>query len=144
MMLYHLDSPDTFTIPHWTEIYVIITVSTMFCEEIRKVKILIIFISIQYLYSLMKLYVQYKTRMLEQWGSTGSTLLTVSTNIFYILPYFLFYLGLGFRYRGYTEDILTTARFVLYFSYFIIDSFIIELFGHMILNCGTLYHLNLL
>ncbi len=37
-MLYHLDSPDTFTIPHWTEIYVILTVSTMLCEEIRKVK----------------------------------------------------------------------------------------------------------
>ena len=38
MMLYELDQRDTFTIPHWTEIYVIITVSTMFCEEIRKVK----------------------------------------------------------------------------------------------------------
>jgi hypothetical protein len=56
--------------------------------------------------------------------------------VFYILPYFLFYLGLAFRYRGYTEDILTTARFVLYFGYFIIDNFIIELFGHMILNYG--------
>ncbi len=40
MMLYHLDNPDTFTIPHWTEIYVIITVGTMFCEEIRKVKLI--------------------------------------------------------------------------------------------------------
>jgi hypothetical protein len=38
MMLYELDRRDTFIIPHWTEIYVIITVSTMFCEEIRKVK----------------------------------------------------------------------------------------------------------
>ena len=37
MMLYHLDRRDTFVIPHWTEIYVIITVSTMVCEEIRKV-----------------------------------------------------------------------------------------------------------
>lgn len=37
MMLYHLDRRDTFVIPHWTEIYVIITISTMFCEEIRKV-----------------------------------------------------------------------------------------------------------
>jgi len=36
-MLYHLDARDTFDIPHWTEIYVIITVSTMFIEEIRKV-----------------------------------------------------------------------------------------------------------
>ncbi len=40
MMLYHLDNPDTFTIPHWTEIYVIITVGTMFCEEARKVKLI--------------------------------------------------------------------------------------------------------
>jgi hypothetical protein len=39
MMLYHLDNPDTFTIPHWTEIYVIITVASMFCEEVRKVKL---------------------------------------------------------------------------------------------------------
>jgi len=137
MMLYHLDSPDTFTIPHWTEIYVIITVSTMFCEEIRKVIILVIvFFCIQHFYSSIQLYHEYKTRMLELWGSTGSTLLTFSTNIFYILPYFLFYLGLAFRYRGYNEDILTTARFVLYFGYFIIDNFIIELFGHMILNYG--------
>jgi len=37
MMLYHLDRRDTFVIPHWTEIYVIITVSTMFIEEGRKV-----------------------------------------------------------------------------------------------------------
>ena len=39
MMLYHLDSRNTFVIPHWTEIFVIITVSTMFCEEARKVKL---------------------------------------------------------------------------------------------------------
>ncbi len=38
-MLYHLNGRDTFVIPNWTEIYVIITVSTMFCEELRKVKI---------------------------------------------------------------------------------------------------------
>jgi hypothetical protein len=40
MMLYHLDGRNTFVIPNWTEIYVIITVSTMFCEEGRKVKFL--------------------------------------------------------------------------------------------------------
>ncbi len=57
--------------------------------------------------------------MVERWGSTGSTLLTTSTTIFYILPYFLFYLGLGFRYRGYNDHILTTARFVLYFECFL-------------------------
>ena len=38
MMLYHLDARGTFVIPHWTEIYVIITVSTMFVEEVRRVK----------------------------------------------------------------------------------------------------------
>ncbi|CAF3511447.1 unnamed protein product [Rotaria sp. Silwood1] len=94
MMLYHLDSRNTFIIPHWTEIYVIITVSTMFCEEARR------------------LYYEYHTRMLERWGSTGSNLLTVLTNIFYILPYFLFYLGLGFRYASYTEELLSTARII--------------------------------
>ncbi len=56
--------------------------------------------------------------MLERWGSTGSTLLTALTYVFYILPYFIFYLGLAFRYRAYNDDILTTARFVLYFDCF--------------------------
>ncbi|CAF4286852.1 unnamed protein product, partial [Rotaria magnacalcarata] len=52
----------------------------------------------------------------ERWGSTGSTALTLLSNIFYILPYFLFYLGLGFRYGSYNEDLLTTARFAEYFD----------------------------
>jgi hypothetical protein len=50
--------------------------------------------------------------MVEQWGSTGSTILTVSSNLFYILPFFLFYLGLGFRYASYNEGLLSTARFI--------------------------------
>ncbi|CAF4188401.1 unnamed protein product, partial [Adineta steineri] len=98
MMLYHLDSPDTFEIPHWTEIYVIITVSTMFCEEIRK------------------LTHEYKYRMIERWGSTGSTMLTVSTNIFYIAPYLLFYLGLIFRYTGYDDKIFIAGRIIWAFD----------------------------
>ncbi|CAF0929325.1 unnamed protein product [Adineta steineri] len=98
MMLYHLDSPDTLGIPHWTEIYVIITVSTMFCEEIRK------------------LTHEYKYRMVERWGSTGSTILTVSTNIFYIAPYLLFYLGLIFRYAGYDDKIFTAGRIIWAFD----------------------------
>ncbi len=49
--------------------------------------------------------------MIERWGSTGSSILTVLTNVFYILPYFLFYLGLGFRYASYNGVLLTTARF---------------------------------
>ncbi len=80
--------------------------------------------------------------MLERWGWTGSTLVTVSTIVFYSLPYFLFYLGLAFRYRAYNDDILTTARFVLDFEYFVINSFTVESFGHLILNYGILNHLN--
>src|SRR2546430_2203111 len=80
----------------------------------------------KYFDSLIKLHHDYKRRMLERWGLSGSPLLTLLTNIFYILPYFLFYLGLAFRYRGYNDDILTTARFVRYFEYFIINGFIVE------------------
>ncbi|CAF1242408.1 unnamed protein product [Adineta steineri] len=98
MMLYHLDSGDPDIKPHWTEIYVIITISTMFCEEVRKI------------------YHEYTTRMTERWGSTGSFLLTVLTNAFYIIPYFLFYLGLGFRYRAYNENIISTARIIWAFD----------------------------
>ncbi|CAF3880150.1 unnamed protein product [Rotaria sp. Silwood2] len=98
MMLYHLDSPASFTIPHWTEIYVIITVSSMFCEDVRK------------------LYFAYKTRMVERWHLTGSTVLMMLTYMFYVIPYLLFYLGLGFRYRAYDENILTTARIIWAFD----------------------------
>ncbi|CAF1014905.1 unnamed protein product [Adineta ricciae] len=98
MMLYCLDPPGTFSIPHWTEIYVTITVSTMFCDEVRK------------------LYHEYKTRMTEQWGSTGSALLTLLSTGFYIVPYFLFYFGLIFRYRGYDEGLITTARIIWAFD----------------------------
>ncbi|CAF3987348.1 unnamed protein product, partial [Rotaria sp. Silwood2] len=94
MMLYHLDGRNTFDIPHWSEIYVIITVSTMLYEEARR------------------LYYQYVTRMTELWGSTGSTALTLLSNVFYIMPYFLFYVGLGFRYASYNEGLLSTARII--------------------------------
>ncbi|CAF3424141.1 unnamed protein product [Rotaria sp. Silwood1] len=104
MMLYHLDGRNTFTIPDWSEIYVIITVSTMFCEEARR------------------LYREYDTRMIEQGSSIGSPVLTVLTNGFYIMPYFLFYLGLGFRYSSYNESLLTTARLV-------------ETFVKLLMNC---------
>ncbi|CAF3454781.1 unnamed protein product [Rotaria sp. Silwood1] len=98
MMLYHCDSPATFTVPHWTEIYVIITISSMFIEECRK------------------LCYEYKTRMVERWGSTESILLTLLTIIFYFAPYFLFYLGLCFRFGTYDKDIQTTARIILAFD----------------------------
>ncbi|CAF1500445.1 unnamed protein product, partial [Rotaria sordida] len=51
MMLYHFDSRATFKIPHWTEIYVIITIATMICEDIRMA------------------YHNYTTKMTEQWAS---------------------------------------------------------------------------
>ncbi|UJR29010.1 hypothetical protein I4U23_010228 [Adineta vaga] len=93
MMLYHLDSRSLVEI-HWTEIYVIITVSTMFCEEVRKT------------------YYEYDARMIERWGSTGSSILTVLSNVFYITPYFLFYAGLGFRYARFDDSLLSTTRII--------------------------------
>jgi len=60
----------------------------------------------------MQLYYEYDRRMVERWGSTGSTIVNVLSNAFYILPYFLFYFGLGFRYGSYNQSLLTTARFV--------------------------------
>ena len=50
--------------------------------------------------------------MVERWGSTGSTAINVLSNVFYILPYLLFYLGLGFRYASWNEGLLSTARFI--------------------------------
>ncbi|CAF1439974.1 unnamed protein product [Rotaria sp. Silwood1] len=94
MMLYHLDGRNTFDVPHWTEIYVIITVSTMLCEEIRE------------------RYHEYTTRTIERRGLTESSTLAVLSNVFYILPYLLFYLGLGFRYASYNQELLTTARII--------------------------------
>ena len=40
MMLYHFDSPnDMGNQYHWTEIFIIITVTTMFVEELRQVSV---------------------------------------------------------------------------------------------------------
>ena len=69
----------------------------------------------------MKLYYEYDARMVERWGSTGSSGLTVLSNVFYILPYFLFYLGLGFRYGSYSEGLLSAARFVENFGIFLMN-----------------------
>ena len=74
-------------------------------------------------------------------GSQAQILVILAAGIF-ILPYFLFYLGLIFRYIPYNNNIFTTARFDKYFKYFLINSFIVELFGHLILNYGILNHLN--
>ena len=42
MMLYHFDPPLNKKLPHWTEIFVIITVTTILLEHIRQVKFNII------------------------------------------------------------------------------------------------------
>ncbi|CAF0730867.1 unnamed protein product [Adineta steineri] len=94
MMLYQLDSLNKPETPHWTEIYVIMTVTSMSVEEARK------------------LYYEYDAHMTERWGSTGSIILTILSNVFYILPYGLFYFGLGFRYASYNDNLLSTARIV--------------------------------
>lgn len=109
MMLRHLDSRITHDI-HWTEIYVILTVSAMLLEEARKVKINFDF-WYKYLFYDMKNYYQYDTRMTERWGSTGSMVLTMLTLLFYITPYFLFYLGLIIRYSSYSDGLLSVTRF---------------------------------
>jgi len=38
MMLYHFDPPLNKKLPHWTEIFVIITVTTILLDHIRQVK----------------------------------------------------------------------------------------------------------
>jgi len=43
-MLYHFDLPSKVTEIHWTEIYVIITISTMLIEEIRSVNTALVFL----------------------------------------------------------------------------------------------------
>ncbi|CAM4808551.1 unnamed protein product [Rotaria magnacalcarata] len=94
MMLYHLDSRKKSETLHWTEVYVIITVSAMSIDEVRR------------------LYHEYDTRMTELWGSTESTMLTAVTKVFYFIPYLLFYLGLGFRYSGDTKRLLSITRVI--------------------------------
>ncbi len=60
----------------------------------------------------IKHYHEYDTRTTELWRSTESSILTTLSYAFLILPYFLFYLGLGFRYGSYSQGLLSTARFV--------------------------------
>ncbi|CAF2084429.1 unnamed protein product [Rotaria magnacalcarata] len=59
-----------------------------------------------------KLYHEYHTHMIEQWGSTGSSFVTVLSNVFYITSYFIFDFGLIFRYGGYNEAVFSTARII--------------------------------
>ncbi|UJR07956.1 hypothetical protein I4U23_012235 [Adineta vaga] len=76
---------------HWTEIYVIITISAMLIEDIRK-----------HLF-------EYLTQMLERWHQTDVWMLGV-----YALPYVLFYIGIGLKFVSRTRsDLFTSARIIL-------------------------------
>ncbi|CAF1475583.1 unnamed protein product, partial [Adineta steineri] len=97
MMLYHFESPSNINgTLHWTEILIIITVTTMLLEEIRQI-----------VYDLRK-------KMLEKWNTTTRLILTKLTNPFYALPYLLFYLGIFLHYAfGNTPTVLSAARIIL-------------------------------
>ncbi|CAF3354679.1 unnamed protein product [Rotaria socialis] len=95
MMLYEFE-PATVRSPHWTEIYIIITVSTMLCEDVRQFKH-------------NKL-----CKMTERHSFTGLNILSSLTALFNVLPYGLFYMGIGFRYGSANNELLfTVARILL-------------------------------
>lgn len=127
-MLYDFDACFKPEITCWTEIYVIITVSSMVIEEVRRVKDEFSFckgfLSLCFLYYL-KLYHEYEARTTERWGSTESRILTVASNLFFILPYLLFYLGLAFRYAGNTEELHSVARSVKVVEKQMIDKYLL-------------------
>ncbi|CAF1400746.1 unnamed protein product, partial [Didymodactylos carnosus] len=100
MMLYKFDAPrDTGGRFHWTEIYVIVTISAMLCEELRQ------------------LAYHYQNRMQERWYQSTSWLLSTFSKLFYLSLYALFYLGILLRYRyGDTLRLLTVARILMAFD----------------------------
>ncbi|CAF1258158.1 unnamed protein product [Didymodactylos carnosus] len=100
MMLYKFDAPGTTDGHlHWTEIYVIITVSALLLEELRE------------------LTYYYRNRMQERWYQSTSWLLATFSKVFYVSLYVLFYLGLIFRYGyGDAPNLLTTARILMAFD----------------------------
>ncbi|UJR11905.1 hypothetical protein I4U23_016083 [Adineta vaga] len=98
MMLYHIDNPAISKI-HWTEIYVIVTVTTMLLEEIREI-----------------LY-EYHAQMLELSITSESSIQTWIAKSFIILPYILFYLGIGLQFSSKNnDDVLISARIILAFD----------------------------
>ncbi|CAM4822172.1 unnamed protein product [Rotaria magnacalcarata] len=95
MMLYEFE-PPTASSPHWTEIYIIITVSTMLCEDVRQFKH------------------NQLCKMTERHSFTGLNILSSLTALFNFLPYGLFYTGIGFRYAsGNNELLFTLVRILL-------------------------------
>ncbi|CAF1433937.1 unnamed protein product [Rotaria magnacalcarata] len=94
-MLYEFE-PPTASSPHWTEIYIIITVSTMLCEDVRQFKH------------------NQLCKMTERHSFTGLNILSSLTALFNFLPYGLFYTGIGFRYAsGNNELLFTLVRILL-------------------------------
>ncbi|CAF3395770.1 unnamed protein product [Rotaria socialis] len=88
-MLFHMRSLSDPV--HWTEIYVIVTISATLIEDIRR------------------LTVEYQTRMLERWHKADLWML-----ILYAAPYLLFYVGIGIQFGSADEiDLFTAARIVL-------------------------------
>ncbi|CAF4276359.1 unnamed protein product [Rotaria socialis] len=88
-MLFHMRSLSDPV--HWTEIYVIVTISATLIEDIRR------------------LTVEYQTRMLERWHKADLWML-----ILYAAPYLLFYIGIGIQFGSADEiDLFTAARIVL-------------------------------
>ncbi|CAF0986831.1 unnamed protein product [Adineta steineri] len=89
MMLFEMRSENAPV--HWTEIYVIITITTMLIDDIQK------------------LAVEYHTQMLERWHQKDLWMVGV-----YALPYILFYIGIGLQFESRVRpDLFTAARIVL-------------------------------
>ncbi|CAF1223885.1 unnamed protein product [Adineta ricciae] len=89
VMLFEMKSPHSEL--HWTEIYVIVTISLMLIEDIRK--------------CLM----EYITQMLERWHQSDMWMIFV-----YAPPYVLFYIGIALKFASKIRpDFFTPARIVL-------------------------------
>ncbi|CAF4209881.1 unnamed protein product, partial [Rotaria magnacalcarata] len=95
MMLFQFDSPNnTYSAFHWTKIYIIITISTMLAEDMRRV----VFYRLTFMCESES----------PSWMSWFFTLLLHST------PYILFYVGIVLWYwYGNVPNYLTTARIIL-------------------------------
>ncbi|CAM4890296.1 unnamed protein product [Rotaria socialis] len=96
MMLYHFDPPLNKKRPHWTEIFVIITITTILLENIRQK------------------YSTFVTNMRECENTIESKLLLLLTNFFHIALYALFYTGTIMRHTmGNIPHLLAVARILM-------------------------------
>jgi hypothetical protein len=104
MMLFEIKSENQPI--HWTEIYVIITISAMFIEDIRKV--FSFYLEIRNLFFL-KHFIEYLTQMLERWHTSDFWIINL-----YLLPYILFYIGIGLHFGSKERpDLFTSARLTI-------------------------------